>query len=236
MSKTNQKVVPVARPQVSGTPTGESGSNEVIRGDIIKNVDGVTSCKTDPSVNNSTVFLCVGTDVVLQKWQDEHVEYIQRTPGVFLSALRQELNAKIPQDQWEIGLDGKQREPWEFAWLAYLVRVTDGAPFTFINSTKGCMRCIKAIESRTQNMTLLKGRHVAPIGKLVGITMPTKHGTKQRPHFEITGWHKIGPDPVAVAAPTTPRISGPQRPVVDLDKDFGETLPVEIYEDDYEAA
>jgi hypothetical protein len=229
--------LPSVTASLSASSGGDDGSNEVIRGDIIKSVDGVTSCKTDPSVNNSTVFLCVGTGFVIQRWQDEKVEYIQPRPGVYLSDLRQELNAKIPQDQWEIGIDGQQREPWEFAWLAYLVRVSDGAEFTFINSTKGCMRCIKELQRRTQNMSVLKMRSVAPIGKLVGKPMPTKHGTKQRPHFEITGWHNIGPDPVAVAAPTTPKIPGPKKPpAVDLDKDFGETPPVEIYEDDYEAA
>jgi hypothetical protein len=216
---------------LSASSGGDDGSNEVIRGGIIKNIDGVTSCKTDPSVNSTTVFLCVGTGIVLQKWQDEHVEYILPRSGVFLSELRKELNSKIPQDQWETGIDDKPREPWEFAWLAYLVRVTDGASFTYITSTHGCRRCIKELEDRTQNMTFLKGRRVAPIGKLAGTPMPTKHGTKQRPHFVITGWHNVGPDPVAVAAATTKQIGGPKPPAVDLDKDFGETPPIAAYED-----
>jgi hypothetical protein len=194
---------------------GLHDDDRLTRGAIAKCVDGIWSVKNDPTFRADAQFLCIGTGEGLQSWQNQMViESRRKTPGVNLSDLRDELNARIPREQWEADLSGKPRAPWQHVWFAYLVRLSDGAIFTLINSTVGCRICVRELADRVEVTPTLRQMHVAPIVKLGCKPMKTEFGIKQRPHFEIVEWRSFGtpPAPTPVQGPKTPQIGSPVDP------------------------
>ena len=94
--------------------------NSLTKGTIIKFVDGVWSVKNDPSFKPEGPFLAYRADLGLQCWEGGMVvDCRRRTPGVRLPELRDQLNSLIPQEQWEMDLNGDPPE----AVGACLVRV-----------------------------------------------------------------------------------------------------------------
>ena len=65
-----------------------------------------------------------------------------------------ELNAKIPEEEWETGLDGKPRPPWQKQYIVYLVDPTDAGIYTYINGTFGARIAFDRLK--------IKGRFDAP--------------------------------------------------------------------------
>jgi hypothetical protein len=127
----------------------------------------------------------------LQCWQDGlPSEVILKAPGKDLPDV-DELNAKIPQEEWEDGLDGKPRPPWQHVWIAYLIRTTDAMMFTFLNSTTGARLAVQKLASQVNNMRVLRGANVVPIVKLSAKPMRTMFGEKMRPSFEIVDWREL---------------------------------------------
>jgi hypothetical protein len=206
---------------------GLHDEDRLTKGTILKCVDGVWSVKNDPTFKPDAQFICFGTGEGLQHWEGETViDSKRKTPGVSLSDLCDELNSQIPQEQWNMGLDGKPRAPWQHVRFAYLVRSSDGAVFTLINNTWGCRRCVQELADRVEVTTALRQMHVAPIIKLGSKPMKTQFGVKQRPHFEIVDWRSLGPPPAtSVQAPQTPQIGGPVKPVSTAEE-LNDSIPI----------
>ena len=59
-----------------------------------------------------------------------------------------ELNAKIPQDQWDLGINGKPRPPWVHSYAAYLLDPIDASIATYINSSGGAQAGIRPPNDR----------------------------------------------------------------------------------------
>ena len=127
-----------------------------------------------------------------------------------------ELNAKIPQKQWETGLDGKPRPPWQRQCLVYLLDGTNAERFTFINSTVGARIAVENLKDKVKWMRAMRGADVFPLVELSSAPMKTKMGTKIRPDFRVVEWRQLGDGeagPVTGAPPTTPAIGKPVSPV-----------------------
>ena len=110
-----------------------------------------------------------------------------------------ELNAKIPENEWELGLDGKPKPPWENVWGFYLCNPQDGSIYTFVNGTVGSRIAYDKLNDRIQMIRMLRGANVAPIVKLKSRPMKTKYGNKLRPEFTIVNW-------VGLSGETTPAL------------------------------
>jgi hypothetical protein len=138
----------------------------------------------------------------VQRWQDQlPVETIVKLPGVPLPDV-DELNAKIPENEWEEGLDGSPRPPWVKQHVVYLLNPHDASLFTFINSTTGAMIAVERLKDKVRWMRALRGEKVMPFIKLDAKPMPTKFGMKQRPEFTILEWRDLG----GLQTATTPAI------------------------------
>jgi hypothetical protein len=71
------------------------------------------------------------------RWRDQQpVETITERPDQPLPDV-DKLNAKIPKKQWELGLDGQPRPPWQLEFVVYLMNPETADLWTFINSTTG---------------------------------------------------------------------------------------------------
>jgi hypothetical protein len=199
----------------------------VIRGVIIKCVEGSWTDADGAKIPPGTKLLAWATAQALQRWQNKlPVETIIKKPGVPLPDV-DELNDKIPQAQWEKGLNGP-RPPWVKQQVVYLLDPVSGGEYTFISGTTGAAIATERLRDKVKNMRILRGDRVVPLVELGNKPMPTKFGTKPRPDFTIAEWRNLGPPP-AVSAPTpTPALTheiGTKVAEPSLAEEMNDTIP-----------
>jgi len=187
-----------------GFPSGLPG-DRLIRGTFARWNE--TSKWTDrDGLRLPETMLVIGHTKVLQKWQDKKAEVISNHP----LPDPKELNAKIPESEWELDLTGKPTPPWKLTFVIYMVNLKTGAIFTYANSTYGAMLAYSHLEEQISVMRLLRGEHVFPIVRLETRPMPTRFGMKARPHLEPIDWRVPGGGGSQLAPQSpTPQISGP---------------------------
>ena len=136
--------------------------------------------------------LAMSTAICLQCWKDgQPIDTIIKQPNKPLPDV-DALNAKIPESEWEPGLDEKPRPPWQKEFIVYLVNPTDASIYTFINSTMGAQIAFDRLKSKVVLMRQMRGANVVPIVKLDSQAMKTKFGQKIRPEFTILEWRQLG--------------------------------------------
>jgi hypothetical protein len=179
-------------PVAGGFDGDDIYSDELIKGPILKFVDGRWSVKDGTVLKDGEPFLCTGTAQALQRFIDNvPCDPIRKQPGKPLPD-PDELNAQIPVEEWELGFDGKPTPPWKHAYAVYVIRQHDASMMTYINSTIGARIAFNKPTSQVYNMRILRGANVAPIVKLSSKPMKTKFGEKMRPDFEIIEFRELG--------------------------------------------
>jgi hypothetical protein len=171
---------------------GDDGyDDQAIKGPIVKCVDARWSVRDGTELKDGEPLLCFGTTQGNQRFIDNVSELILKQPGKPLPDV-DELNEQIPTDEWEEGLNGEPRPPWQRVYLVYLIRMHDASMLTFISGTSGARIAYNKLTSQVYTMRLLRGANMAPIVKLSSKPMKTKFGTKMRPDFEVVDFREIG--------------------------------------------
>jgi hypothetical protein len=200
-------------PTDGGFSTGLPG-DRVIRGTLVRwtHVKGWTDRDGLPL---PPTVLVTDYATALRRWQSKRAEYITEHPLPDPEVL----NAAIPITEWEIGLDGKPREPWKVVYRVYMVNLKTGKIYTFINSTYGALLAYNDLVEQIGVYRMLCGEHVFPIVELSsGQWKSQQYGLVPRPDFKIVEWRKPGgslpvppqtpapqlPGPVTAAIPQTP--------------------------------
>ena len=94
-------------------------STRIIQGVILRCVDGHWSDRD--GLTPPAELLAMGTTTALQCWQDgTPTDTVVERPGKPLPDVN-ELNAQIPEAEWEEGIDGKPRPPWVMQFVVYLI-------------------------------------------------------------------------------------------------------------------
>jgi hypothetical protein len=156
----------------------------VIRGVRLKYVEGAWTAD-GAKVPTGTKLVAWAVGQALQLWRDKlPVETVLKQPGVPLPDV-DELNSKIPQAQWEKGLNGP-RPPWVKQQIVYLLNPIDGSEFTFVSGTTGAAIAVERLQDKVKNVRMLRGQRVVPVVELGSKPMPTKFGIKPRPDFPST--------------------------------------------------
>jgi hypothetical protein len=169
--------------------------DRVIRGALVKCVDGHWSTKDGTAPPKQ--LLALATATVMQLWQDKMpVETIVKRPGQPWMDI-DELNAKVPKENWEIGLDGEPRPPWQKQFIVYLLDPNSAAKFTFANGTIGARIAVTNLKDQVKWMRAMRGDHVVPLVELTNKPMKTKHGQKLRPDFKVIEWRDLGGTQIA---------------------------------------
>jgi len=149
--------------------------------------------------------LVVSTVTALQRWKDRIPEVITAKP----LPNPDELNAAIPQSEWEIGLDGKPRPPWVIVFAVYMIDLNNGQLFTAVNSTTGWRMAVEALREQVAVKRMLcGGARVLPIVEPQSRPFKTSFGDRKRPHLQVVDWKSGGGDQVVAAQPA-PQLSGP---------------------------
>ena len=190
----------------------EYDGDHAIRGTILKFVDGRWSAHDGTELKDHELFLCTGTALGNQRFVDNVPELILKQPGEPLADVDQ-LNSKIDVSEWEIGLDGQPRPPWQRVFLIYLIRMHDASPMTYINSTVGARIAFHELTLQVRSMGILRGVNVVPLVKLSSKEMKTKHGKKLRPDFKVIEFREIGGNQQAVPQIEPPKTGKPIKPV-----------------------
>ena len=162
----------------------------LIHGSLLRCTDGHWSTQ-DALDMSGRKLLALSTASALQRWQDQTPIETIVDDGEGLPDV-DGLNAAIPRDEWELGLDGAPRAPWQRQFIAYLLDVDDASLFTFINSTFGAKLAVKKLIDRVGWMRALRGATLFPLIALESRQMKTRFGTKMRPEFTIVDWRDLG--------------------------------------------
>jgi hypothetical protein len=152
--------------------------------------------------------LVIGYTTVLRRWKDNKPEYITEHP---LPDPKQ-LNAAIPVEEWEIGLDGNPTPPWKLTYVIYMVDAgKTGGLFTYAHDTYGAMLCFNNLEEAIGVVRLLRGEHVYPIVHLDKRQWKSrKYGMQTRPHLDPIEWRTPGGGgPKLAPQSPTPQLTGP---------------------------
>jgi hypothetical protein len=183
-----QSKLPATMPSYDDGWNDTDANDRIIQGELLKCIDG------NWTVNGTAApkrLLPLATITVLQLWKEQ-------TPVRTLVKGRDnpwpnldDLNAEIPQEDWEVGLDGKLRPPWQRQFIVYLLDPDTAANYTFANGTAGASRAVANLKDAIKWQRALRGDHVVPLVELSNKPMPTKFGTKLRPHFQVIEWRNL---------------------------------------------
>jgi hypothetical protein len=151
--------------------------------------------------------LVAGFTTELRRWKDKKLDKISEHPLPDPA----DLNDAIPKTEWEKGLDGQPRPPWQLTYVIWLIDLNSGALYQYANSTFGARLLYENLEEQVTVMRMIRGEHVLPIVNLEQRPMKTQFGMKTRPHLHIIDWRTPGGGGGPRLAPRspTPQISGP---------------------------
>ena len=201
----NEVTTPPEGPEADDGFSVSSRSLRVGRGSYLKWNDKQGWIDRD-GVAAPSPLLVVGVNEILRRWKDKMAEYIVEKP----LPDPDELNAAIPVQEWEAGVDGKPRPPWAHTVVVYLVNLSTGEAYTYAAATSGAHIAFDALKEAVITMRALRGTRCMPVVKLADRPMKMKFGQGKRPHLEIIGWRTPGEDANAIPArPTTPQLPGP---------------------------
>ena len=171
-------------------------SCRLIRGVIAKCIDGRWADADGLPMPER--LLVVGTTRALQCWREQKpIDTLIEEPGEPLPNV-DELNEQIPHNEWEPGLDGRPRPPWQLNWVAYLVNPGTADCYTYINSTVGARIAVERLNDKLELMRRMRGADVTPIVALDSRPMKTNFGQKLRPEFRVLEWIDMAPPPPAI--------------------------------------
>ncbi len=183
---------------------GSITGGRLIKGTIARFTDGRWSDRDGMEL--PSVLLALAISEALQKWEHQKpTEVITDKPLPDVN----ELNASVPRETWEAGLDGQPKPPWVHQHIVYLIDPGTGAFLTFVNSTIGARIAVEQLKESVIVTRHLRNSHVVPVVKPTSRPMKTRFGQKMRPHFEIIGWRQAGSGGSAINGPQAPQIGGP---------------------------
>jgi hypothetical protein len=204
----------------------DGGGERLIRGVILKFVDGTWSDREGTEYPRGTQMLVFGVAEALQCWKNQTVtETIVKIPGQPLPDL-DELNGSVPKREWDMGLNGEPRAPWQHSYLIYLLNPKDGSVFTLINSTIGLRICFDRIKDKVKYMRALRGELVCPLVQLDHKPMQTAFGVKKRPELTIIEWRDLTPRNGSVPDQRAPKQIGTSVAEPTLAETMNDEIPV----------
>jgi hypothetical protein len=131
--------------------------------------------------------LVVGVDAILQRWKEGLPQVIRDKP----LPDPDDLNSAIPISEWEVGIDGQKRPPWQDTVVVYTIDPTTGGFYTYVSSTTGGRIAVDHLKESVAGMRMLRGGKVLPLVTLAERPMKTRFGVKSRPAFEIVDWKEL---------------------------------------------
>jgi hypothetical protein len=142
---------------------------------------------------------------VVQKWRDQQpIETRILAPGEKFPDIKK-LNEETPKSEWVEGPDGQMRGPWQSQHVVYMLNPATMDRYTWPTGTVGGSICVRDVVDKTNWMRSFRGSRVYPVVTLSDKFMNTRFGGRQRPHFIIKRWIKLGGEGGEVEALPPPK-------------------------------
>jgi hypothetical protein len=207
----------------------------LIRDTLLKfSNEAVWVTRDEEEIASDLELIAVNVIRVVQRWQDgKPVETIILEPHQKFPDIT-EMNEKVPREDWLEGPDGHPRGPWQAQHILYLLDPASMGKFTYPTGTVGGRIAISELVDKTVWMRRTRGSNVYAVVTLADKHMKTKFGGRQRPHFEIVRWVRLGGegegDVQALPAPTpaAPQTSVTSVPEPSPAEDFNDDLPDDL--------
>jgi hypothetical protein len=166
-------------------------AERVLRGTLLKFADWTwTKGKEGTKVPDGTKLVALGTVAAWVKWRDgKRVDYRFREVGCRLPE-REELD-DLDEFDWEVGPDGKPKDPWQNTRFVHLVDPVSAELFTFRTSSWGGRGAVADVGDQIQRVRFTNAGAV-PVVELCAAPMQTKFGRKSKPLFKVVEWRKGG--------------------------------------------
>jgi hypothetical protein len=194
----------------------ESPANRLIQGQLVKFTNEATWVidSSGEKLPETLELVAINVTRVVQKWGKEKGPPINTKvlePGEKFPDL-EKLNENTPRSEWREGPDGKLHGPWQAQYLVYLLNVDTVERFTYATGTIGGGIAVRDLVDRTRWMRQLRGENVYAVVTLADVSMNTRFGGRQRPHFLIKRWVALGGGGGKDKLPATeaPALPGPQ--------------------------
>lgn len=200
--------------------------SNTIKGEMLKFKDGIWQTKAGEPFE-SKALLCSGVLRCLQRWENKKAQHIfpdvnNRLPDA------EDVNERIPQENWPVGPDGEPEPPWKLTWFVYLINTLSYERYTFVSTSKGGARaCSDLIDATDVAREVNDNPKMRPIVELSSVKWKTQFGNRDRPHFRIIKWTGGAAAPVAPqveAPPPAAQIEPPKKPVP-AGGDFDDEIP-----------
>jgi hypothetical protein len=149
-------------------------------------------------------FVAVDIIRVVQRWHDaKPVETIILAPHQKFPDVAK-MNDAVPREEWVEGPDGHPRGPWQAQHITYLLDPITMDRFTFPTGTTGGTIATRDLTDKVKWMRRFRGANIFAVVCLRDVFMNTRFGGRQRPHFEVQRWVRLGDggEPLAVTGPT----------------------------------
>jgi hypothetical protein len=165
----------------------------IIQGILAKFTNEATWTTRDGDELPALELVAVNVGRVVQKWSEDGqpVETIILEPHQKFPDI-EEMNEKIPRTEWVEGPDGQMRGPWQAQHILYLLDPTTMNKYTYPTGTAGGRIAIRELHNKIMWMRRLRGQTVYPVIVLSSAFMKTRFGGRQRPHFQIVRWVRLG--------------------------------------------
>jgi hypothetical protein len=151
--------------------------------------------------------LVFAIDEALQRWKDNRQELIRDKP----LPDPEELNTAIPKEEWERGLDGNERPPWQHVVIVCFIDPQSGTSYRYTASTRGAHIAYDELKEAVITMRAMRGADVVPLVALEDRPFKTQFGMRKRPFLRRVGWKLPGGEQqkAAVPASSTPQLPSP---------------------------
>ena len=203
----------------------------LIQGTLVKFTNEATwVTRDDDEIGGDLELIAVDVQRVVQKWEDgKPVETRILEPGEKFPDI-EALNAEVPQSEWVAGPDNKLRGPWQAQHILYLLDPATMEKYTVATGTVGGRIAVSDLRDKIVWMRKTRGPSIYPVVVLSDKHMNTRFGGRQRPHFGIVRWVRLGGEGggevAALPAPEAPPLAPVQEPSVS--EDMNDALPGDL--------
>jgi hypothetical protein len=166
-------------------------AGRVLRGTLLKFSDWTWSKgKEGTEVKDGTKLIALGTVRAWVKWVGgKPAKY--KIPEAGRSMPEREDLGDLNEDDWEAGVDGEPKDPWQNTRFVHLVDPLSAEIFTFSTSSWGGRGAVADLAEQIQRVRYANPGAV-PVVELTAHPMITKFGKKSKPCFKVVDWRKGG--------------------------------------------
>jgi hypothetical protein len=207
----------------------------IIQGSLVKFTNEATWVTRDGDKLPTDLEL-VAVDVVrvVQKWFDQQpVETIILKPHEKFPDLEKK-NEETPREEWGEDRNGNPCGPWQGQHILYLLDPKTMDKFTVPTGTVGGRIAVRELRDKTIWIRRLRGSNVYAVILLSDTFMKTNWGGRQRPHFKIVRWVRLGgeggevealPPPASPTTQTSAQLDLPLVKEPSLKEDLNDEVP-----------